>query len=97
MSGPTATHPGFPKRDNAGLSVPLSTAIELPDTDLRVTLQCNIALRGRRRQGAGRLKVSVSLVDTPVEIEKGFSHSESTTSQKLSRYTFDMFGKEIFS
>jgi hypothetical protein len=32
----------------------------------------------------------VFLVDTPVEIENGFSPSGSTTSPKLSRYTFDM-------
>jgi hypothetical protein len=37
-----------------------------------------------------RGKVIVFLVDTPVELEKGFSPSESATSQKLSRYTFDM-------
>jgi hypothetical protein len=35
---------------------------------------------------------SVSLVDTRVEIENGFSPSESMTSPKLSRYTFDMSG-----
>jgi hypothetical protein len=40
-----------------------------------------------------RSKVIVFLVDTPVEIENGFSLSESTTSPNLSRYTFDMFWK----
>jgi hypothetical protein len=39
----------------------------------------------------GRSEVIVFLVDTPVEQENGFSLSESTTSPKLSRYTFDMF------
>jgi hypothetical protein len=34
-----------------------------------------------------RAKVIVFLVDTHVEIEKGFSPSESATSQNLSRYT----------
>jgi hypothetical protein len=33
---------------------------------------------------------TVFLVDTPVEIENGFSPSESATSPKLSRYTFDI-------
>jgi hypothetical protein len=37
-------------------------------------------------------KESVSLVDTRVELENGFSPSESMTSPNLSRYTFDMFG-----
>jgi hypothetical protein len=40
-----------------------------------------------------RAEVIVFLVDTHVEIEKGFSPSESATSQNLSRYTFDMFAK----
>jgi hypothetical protein len=44
-------------------------------------------------QRAGWLEVIVFLVDTPVEQEKGFSLAESTTSPKLSRYTFDMFEK----
>jgi hypothetical protein len=51
------------------------------------------ALPAHRAKRAGQLKVIVFLVDTPVEIEKGFSLSESTTSPNLSRYTFDMFWK----
>ena len=43
-----------------------------------------------------RFREIVFLVDTPFEIEKGFSPSESATSRKLSRYTFDMFGKGVF-
>jgi len=35
-------------------------------------------------------------LDTPVEIKKSFSPSESATSPKTSRYTFDMFGKGDF-
>jgi hypothetical protein len=58
-----------------------------------VTSRCNVAPRTPRTQRAGRPTVSVFLVDTPVEIENCFSPSESTTSQNLSRYTFDMFGK----
>jgi hypothetical protein len=58
-----------------------------------VTSRCNVAPHTPRTQRAGRPEVSVFLVDTPVEIENCFSPSESTTSQNLSRYTFDMFGK----
>jgi hypothetical protein len=78
--------------------------------NIAVTSRCNMLLRGGRTkdlsagwstrcglaQSAERCREIVFLVDTPVEIEKGFSPSESTTSPKLSRYTFDMSGRGGF-
>jgi hypothetical protein len=56
-------------------------------------LHCNVTSHFHHTEcTAGSLEVIVFLVHTPVEIEKGFSPSESTTSPKLSRYTFHMFG-----
>jgi hypothetical protein len=65
---------------------------QAPSARTNVTSRCNIAPHTPRAHRAGRPKVSVFLVDTPVEIENGFSPSESTTSPNLSRYTFGMFG-----
>jgi hypothetical protein len=80
-AAPNVTTGGLPKRD---ASAPTN-----------VTLRCNVApacrpaaLRVRWVQRPGRLEVIVFLVDTPVELENAFSLSESTTSPKLSRYTF---------
>jgi hypothetical protein len=71
-----------------------------PTSTLRAPRPFRAAKMGRLSPGASYQplaislpQVSVFLVDTPVEIENGFSRSESTTSPKLSRYTFDMFGK----
>ena len=51
---------------------------------------------GRQRLVATNSPVVVFLVDTRVGIENRFSPAESITSRKLSRYTFDMSGKEVF-
>jgi hypothetical protein len=88
----------------------MDTLSRLSSAPINVTSRCNMLLRGARTkdlsagsptrcgpaQRAERCREIVFLVDTPVEIEKGFSPSESTTSPKLSRYTFDMSGRGGF-
>ena len=56
-----------------------------------LSARCYIAVTDCRCPRQRHSQESVFLADTPVGIEKGLSHSESTTSPKLSRYTFDMF------
>jgi hypothetical protein len=68
-----------------------ASSVQMDVTSRRRPLWSSPArFRARRMQRAEHVGVSVFLVDTPVEQEKGFSPSESATSQKLSRYTFDI-------
>jgi hypothetical protein len=59
--------------------------------------RCNIDVTSALSPLHRPAQESVFLVDTHVEIENGFSPSESMTSPKLSRYTLDMFWKRVLS
>jgi hypothetical protein len=75
----------------------------LMDRLSNVTSRCNVAVTHPARRAASHqsrvtnhLDTAAFLLDTPVEKEIESSPEKSRRSRKTSRYTFEMFGKEVF-
>jgi hypothetical protein len=89
--GPEASFSRHACREKSPASPAGSTKLlKLLDTLSGGSQQCYVAVTSHAAVVGCHPRENVPLVDTRIEIEKGFSPSESATSQKLSRYTFDM-------